>query len=182
MIVLEGKSGSGKDSIGKELEKLGYIKTVTYTTRPARQNEVDGVDYHFVSTDYFKELVGQEFFAEWRDYETDKGIWLYGSAKKDYNIAANKYIILTPSGLDAIKENSIDTTTFYIDVNDDVILERLHNRGDDPKEVKRRFLADIADFENIENKVDFTISNNGQLSLQEIATMINYATIGKRSR
>ena len=102
MIVLTGKSCSGKDTIGKELEKLGIHKVITYTTRPPRDNEVDGVDYHFVSTDNFKNLVKQGFFAEWRDYETDKGIWLYGSAKKDYNIAANKYIILNLKSVNPI--------------------------------------------------------------------------------
>lgn len=160
MIVLTGKSCSGKDSIGKELEKLGIKKLVTYTSRPPRENEVDGVDYHFVSFNDFKNLVKKSFFAEWRIYKTNEGIWMYGSAKKDYKAVNNKYIILTPDGLDTIKNKGINVISFYIDATDDVILERLKKRGDNKEEATRRFIQDKKDFEGIKQKVDFVLFND----------------------
>lgn len=180
MIVLVGKSCSGKDSIGKELEKLGIKKCVTYTTRPPRPNEVNGVDYHFISTDCFEKLVGKNFFAEWRIYKTEQGVWLYGSAKKNYVNDDYKYIILTPSGLNVVKTKDIDNVSFYIDADDEIILNRMKKRDKDLKESKRRFLADVEDFKGIEDKVDFIISNNGMLSTLEIAEMIKYAIIGRK--
>lgn len=56
MIILCGKSGSGKDTVGKELVDMGYKRVVTYTTRPMRPGELDGHQYHFVSVDKFEEL------------------------------------------------------------------------------------------------------------------------------
>ena len=54
MIVLVGKTCSGKDSIKKELINLGMKNIVTYTTRPLRNGEVNGVDYHFIDIDTFR--------------------------------------------------------------------------------------------------------------------------------
>lgn len=43
-VILIGKTGAGKTSIAKELEKLGYPRLITDTTRPMREGEKDGVD------------------------------------------------------------------------------------------------------------------------------------------
>ncbi len=48
MIILVGKSCSGKDTVVKELAKMGYNKIVTCTTRPPRPGEIDGREYHFL--------------------------------------------------------------------------------------------------------------------------------------
>ena len=55
MLILVGKSSSGKDTIQKELIKLGYTPIVNYTTRPPRIGEVDGIAYHFVTQEEFLE-------------------------------------------------------------------------------------------------------------------------------
>lgn len=47
MIILVGKSCSGKDTVVKELTKMGYNKIVTCTTRPPRPGEINGREYHF---------------------------------------------------------------------------------------------------------------------------------------
>ena len=50
IIVLVGKTASGKTTVANELCKHhGYKRIVTYTTRPMRKNEVQDVDYHFIS-------------------------------------------------------------------------------------------------------------------------------------
>ena len=55
MIFIAGKTCSGKTRIVSELcKKFGYKKIVTYTTRPIRDKEVDGVDYHFISEEEFE--------------------------------------------------------------------------------------------------------------------------------
>ena len=80
MVVLVGESGSGKSSIEKYLvHNYGYEKIVTYTTRPMRDGEVDGVDYHFIDKSQFRRFKLQDFFAETAEYNG----WYYGTAKKD---------------------------------------------------------------------------------------------------
>ena len=65
MLVLIGPSASGKTEIAKILIRdFGMKKLVTYTTRPARPGEQDGIDYHFVTVDEFKALDEAEEFVE----------------------------------------------------------------------------------------------------------------------
>lgn len=53
MLLLVGMTCSGKDTIKKELLKKGMDGVVTYTTRPPRPKEIDGMSYHFISKDEF---------------------------------------------------------------------------------------------------------------------------------
>ena len=67
MLIICGKSASGKDTIKRELiSKHGFKGIVTYTTRPPRKGEQDGVDYHFVSNEEFQMMVNSGFFLEWK--------------------------------------------------------------------------------------------------------------------
>ena len=63
-ICLVGKSCSGKDTIARELVKLGYERILTYTTRPQRPSELDGVDYHFITENEFKDMI--KTVADWQ--------------------------------------------------------------------------------------------------------------------
>jgi guanylate kinase len=69
IFVISAPSGAGKTSLCKEL--IDFFPTlrhsVSYTTRPARPGEVDGVDYHFVTGERFRAMVGQGAFAEWAE-------------------------------------------------------------------------------------------------------------------
>lgn len=70
LFVISAPSGSGKTSLVKEVledcgKKYPLQRAVTYTTRPAREGEVDGDHYHFVSIDEFKELIAKNAFIEW---------------------------------------------------------------------------------------------------------------------
>ena len=67
LIVLSGPSGAGKDAILTRMKELGcpleYI--ITVTTRPQRANEKDNVDYHFISTERFQEMISRKELLEW---------------------------------------------------------------------------------------------------------------------
>lgn len=66
LIVLSGPSGVGKDSVRKRMEELGCPVhfVVTATDRPRRQEEIDGVDYHFLSTKEFERMIEEGKFLE----------------------------------------------------------------------------------------------------------------------
>ena len=77
LVVISGPSAAGKDATLKRMEELGYPFhfVVTATTRPRRPNEVDGVDYHFVSRQEFAEMLEEgELLEHAIVYGQHKGI------------------------------------------------------------------------------------------------------------
>lgn len=174
MIIIVGKSGSGKDSVVKKLTNFyDYKKIVTWTTRPMRPKEIQDVTYHFTDEETFEEKIEEGFFAEWKKYESIEGTWYYGTALLDLTtFNENKIIILTPDGYQDIKDIiSKDTLTVYLKSKNRILKSRLKKRGDNPKEIKRRLRHDKKDFKGIEKEVDVVIENNKR-DLWDIAKMI----------
>mgnify|MGYP000034306649 CR=1 FL=1 len=79
IYCMMGKSSSGKDTLyQKVLERLPQIhRVVPYTTRPIREGEQDGVEYHFVDDKQLAELETDGKIVELRAYNTVHGIWKY---------------------------------------------------------------------------------------------------------
>lgn len=172
MIVLLGESASGKDSVLRELIRLGYKRVVTYTTRTPREGEVDGVDYYFLTKDKFKEMESKGIFSETTSYnmKTDGEVF-YGSVLPFADEGYDKVMILNPDGLTMAKREEYSATTFYLDVDKRVRKERLKARGDDKKEYARRLKADNRDFKNIHQEVDYIVKVD-KLNPAEIAMKI----------
>jgi guanylate kinase len=77
LIVLSGLSGVGKDTVLTELKKSGFPAyiSISATTRPRRPGEKDGVDYHFISTSKFQEMIEGNHLLEWATvYDNRYGI------------------------------------------------------------------------------------------------------------
>lgn len=174
MIILLGKTSSGKDTVCNQLIQKGYKKLVAYTTRPMRPGEVQGKTYHFISKEEFETLISKGFFAEYTSHETVDGIWYYGSAFDDYESNPDSIIILNPSGYEQILKNlnKEDITSFYIYSNIKTIKNRLKKRGDKKEEAERRIEADLVDFKGLEDKVDHIVYNNDRNSIPEVVGKI----------
>lgn len=181
MIVLLGKTASGKDTILNRLaENYSYKKLITYTTRPMRKGEIQDKTYHFISDEEFLKKKEEGFFLECNEFNTVDGIWRYGSAKEDYLNATNDtVIILTPSELSALKvyiarqKADIDIIPIYIYANNNTIGKRLKKRGDKKEEADRRIKADNVDFDGVQNVVDRIFYNNNTNDLDEVVKKIH---------
>lgn len=158
IFCLMGKSSSGKDTIFKRLrenEALGLKPVVTYTTRPMRQNETDGVEYFFINEDRLKEYEAEDKVIEQRVYHTVFGDWYYstiddGQIKLDEE---NYLLIVTLEAYNNLKRyfGRENVVPLYVAVEDGMRLERAIAREKKEitpnfNEVCRRFLADNADF------------------------------------
>ena len=159
LFCIMGKSASGKDTIFKKLtqdENLNLKRVVSYTTRPMREGEQEGVEYHFVTAQRLEELQKEGKVIERRDYSTIHGIWSYftvDDGQINFSLNQDSIIIGTLESYQKIrmyfgKENVIP---LYIHVEDGLRLGRALERErqqEEPgyAEMCRRFLADVQDF------------------------------------
>lgn len=157
IFYIMGKSSSGKDTIFKQLQqKLTELSTViSYTTRPIRQGEEEGVEYFFVGTDRLQQLKEQKKVIELRSYDTIHGIWQYFTADDgQIELQSNNYLVIgTLESYEKMREyfGAACMVPIYIEVEDGIRLARALTREQTQKEPKyaelcRRFLADTEDF------------------------------------
>lgn len=167
MIILTGASASGKTEVGKLLaSEYGYKKVITYTTRPMRIGEVDGVDYHFVSKDEFLRLKNENFFFETVEYNNN----CYGTAKNSLN--GKCYLIVDAKGLDTYNASELEFVSFYLDCDEDVRYTRMIGRGDNVDDAKKRIIVDRKAFpDSIKESVDFVIDGT-KLTLTETVNKV----------
>ena len=157
IYYMMGKSSSGKDSLYKELRKaMPELRTVTlYTTRPAREGEQDGVEYHFVTDEALDAFEEEGRIIEERAYHTVQGIWRYATVD-DGQIDLEKADYLVIGTLESYRRmrsfyGKEKLVPIYIEVEDGERLLRALRREQDQEhpgyaEMCRRFLADTADF------------------------------------
>lgn len=77
VVVISGPSGVGKDAVLKNMQARGlpFHFVVTMTSRPPRDNEVEGQDYHFTTREHFERLIAEEGFIEYAlVYQDYKGV------------------------------------------------------------------------------------------------------------
>ena len=176
ILVICGKTASGKNLVRDILvEKYNYNPIITYTSRPPRKGEKQDITYHFISTDEFIEKINNGFFAEWKDYVTNDGIWYYGTALEDcVNATDNDVIILTPDGVRDLKNNDVNLIVVYLYSNLKTIRHRLEFRGDDEKEIERRISSDIKDFKDAEMLADRIVYNNLNDNIDNVVENVLY--------
>lgn len=183
-----GKSSSGKDSIYHEImEKgaLGLKPIIPYTTRPIRDGEQDGREYHFCTEDTVQRLQDAGRIMELRAYNTVYGVWKYFTVDDErINLSKNNYLyIVTLEGYTKIREyfGADRVVPIYIEVEDGERLMRAiarEQKQDVPKyeEMCRRFLADSADFSDeklVEAGVVRRFQNNDFVqTVQEVTAYI----------
>lgn len=160
IIALFGKSASGKDTIQKYLVSnlINTNEIVSYTTRPKRDYEIEGVDYHFITEEKFKNLVQNNKMLEHTEFRE----WYYGTCidtlKKDkINIG-----VFNLDGIHKLLEDErLMVIPIHIWAPDKIRLQRSLNREENPDcaEICRRFLADEKDFNEKMNFVALEYEN-----------------------
>ena len=159
LFCIMGKSASGKDTIFKRLvqdEALNLKTVVSYTTRPMREGEQEGVEYYFVSPKTLNSLRDSGRVIECRDYHTVHGLWSYfmvNAGQIDFSGTQDSVIIGTLESYQKIREffGKEHVIPIYVHVEDGLRLSRALERERQQEnpgyaEMCRRFLADMEDF------------------------------------
>jgi len=116
LVVLSGPSGVGKDTVLTRLKESGYSfeHIVTVTTRPQRTKERNNVDYHFISTEKFQDMISGGELLEWAKVY---GNW-YGVPKEPVKQALDRgqdVIVKTDvQGADTIKKTVPEAVLIFL--------------------------------------------------------------------
>lgn len=172
LIALVGKSGAGKDTVLKKvLEQYPfYHRVVLNTTRPMREGEIDGVDYHFNTLEQFTEIMMSGEMITVKKYRE----WFYGISEDAFISEITNIGCFSPEELfDIISDDRFNVIIFEICAPDHIRLERSIERTPHMcDEICRRFLQDKEDFKKIEFTADYRISNCYEQDLKYIPSTI----------
>jgi len=180
LIVISGPSGSGKGTIIKEVMKKipDLLYSVSYTTRPKREGEIEGKDYFFISKDEFEKLIDEDFFIEWaKVYD-----YYYGTGKEFVlnNLNDNRDVILEIEiqGAKKIREiyDKKNVIFIFIAPPDFKELEkRIMNRkrGETEEEIKKRMNFAKKEIEESKNYDYIIINDNINKAVKKIVNIIN---------
>jgi guanylate kinase len=147
-ILLIGKSCSGKSTLTKLLSDFGLSTAVSTTSRPQRDYEKTGVDYHFVSGDVFKKMLNDsEKFIEIDKYNE----WYYGMTVEEF--IKSDIVITTPRGLKTILSKYKRSDFIIILMESSLTLrnKRINVRPTEYDSFTRRWWCDDMEFEKLEN-------------------------------
>lgn len=176
LFIVSAPSGAGKTSLVRALVERdhGVRLSVSYTTRPPRPGEVDGIDYYFVDEAKFVEMLARNDFLE--------HALVYGNR---YGTSRARIETLRSEGIDLIFE--IDwqgaqtlraqfpdaMSVFILPPSIDALLERLRSRGQDSEEViARRLAAAKTDMAHVAEFQYVIINNDFASALNELQALV----------
>jgi guanylate kinase len=159
MIIIVGASCAGKSCIERKLTEHGLKRIISYTSRAIRKNEINHIDYHFLTKEEFEQKLSEGFFAEHSIYNS----WNYGIATED--CLDDAVCVVETSGMRQLKaDKRFKIKSFYINVDERSRVVRMMNRGDNIMESFRRIISDQGMFSGIGYEVDYIIQNpDGEL-------------------
>jgi guanylate kinase len=162
MIVIVGPSASGKGKLLAELEKHGYDRVITYTSREPLACEVDGEDYHFLDKKRFVRDIYEGVFLEYNIIHGD----YYGCRKGDLN--DNSVVVLDCSGLRTIFENDLNPIVIFVDLPEKMRIIRMAERGYPLDIINSRIENDIVIYKDVLGRADIVFDNSKEITEERI--------------
>lgn len=148
IIAIVGKTSSGKDTVARFLAKKYEIPmVVSYTTRPKREKETDGVEHYFISEEQMQTILQKEDIIAYTKNE-QTGIE-YCASLQGMTHDPMIYII-NPDGIAWMKENGkgdFTLTTIYVNCPEEIIRQRALQRGDIPEVFEKRLASEREEFD-----------------------------------
>ena len=162
MLVISGPSGCGKSTLCKRLLQDSRVEfSISATTRPMREGEVDGRHYHFLDKEHFSERVKAGDFVEWAEVHGN----LYGTLREPLELAIErgKVFLIEIDVQGALQLKALGVDGLYVFIappSNEVLRERLEGRATDTQAVIERRLKKAADEMLEAHRYDATIIND----------------------
>ena len=184
MFLIEAPSGTGKGTVIKELlkrdDKLKF--SVSVTTRPPRHNEVDGVDYYFVSDEQYDKYKAEDAFYEYVDSQYGNR---YGTLRSEVdsflNVGEDVIFDIDWVGARQMREKAPnDVVTIYmLPPSIKEVRNRLENRGTDSREVIEKRMNMVLDKIEHWTEFDYVVVN---VNLEDTVEKIRRIISGERMK
>jgi len=176
MVILSSPSGVGKTTLTKKIQQKfqSFKISVSHTTRPPRSNEVDGVDYHFISKDKFEELIKKNKFYEYAKIFEN----YYGTLKDnvDQDMLTNDIIFdIDWQGTKQLSNyKNLNLVKIYLIANNkEELRNRLIKRNQNTEEeINKRFEAFDDDVKNWKDYDYVIINKNLDVCFKQIENII----------
>ena len=176
MVILSSPSGVGKTTLTKKIQQKyqSFKISVSHTTRKPRSNEVNGIDYHFVSHKKFKELIDKnEFYEHAKIFEN-----FYGTLKKSVDETIKKNDVIFDIDWQGTKqlskfENLNLIKIYLITENKEELKKRLLKRNQNTnEELEKRFKAFDEDIKHWKDYDYIVINKNLDVCFKQIENII----------
>jgi len=176
LIVMSGPSGSGKTSIIRRLlDRVDIVFSVSATTRPPRPGETQGVDYDFVTTEEFEEMIERDDLLEWAIYNGNH----YGTPSDpvDLEISAGRDVLLDIEidGARQVRAHRPDALMIFVAPPSTKVLEqRLRSRGDtSSQDIASRLKIAESQLEEAPSLFDHIVVNEAlEHAIDDVANLI----------
>ncbi len=169
LIVISGPSGVGKDSVLEEMKRRGlpFHFVITATTRSPRPEEIDGVDYFFLSQDEFARMIDEgellEYAVVYQDY---KGI-PKSQVRKALASGKNVIMRIDVQGAETVRKLVKDALMIFLTPqNEEELINRLRNRNtEDNESLKLRIATTRQEYNKIDLFDYIVVNKDEQLKL-----------------
>ena len=183
MIVLSSPSGVGKTTLTKKIQQKhqSFKISVSHTTRAPRSNEIDGVDYFFISKKEFKKLIEEKRFYEYAEIFGN----YYGTLKKHVDDTIITHDIIFDIDWQGTKQltkfKNLNLIKIYlITQNKEELKKRLIKRNQNsPEEVEKRFKSFDKDVVHWNNYDYVIINKNLEVCFHQIEKIIKEKKLSK---
>lgn len=182
LFIVSAPSGTGKTTIVERLVQRvpNLCMSRSYTSRPARPGETDGVDYNFISRERFEAMIAEGAFLEWADVFGS----YYGTSAADTDAALAQgedvVLVIDVQGARQVRSRGCDAVSIFVLPPSAAILEqRLRGRSKDSDEQIRRRLAVARVEVNEYSQYDYLIVND---ELETAVGRLEAIVIAERAR
>jgi guanylate kinase len=163
LFIVSAPSGTGKTTLVERLVQVlpNLRMSRSYTSRPARNGERDGVDYNFISREEFQRRIGQCAFLEWADVFGN----LYGTGAADVEQLLGEggdvALVIDVQGARQVKARGVDhTSIFILPPSFQVLEQRLRGRSKDTEEEMQDRLATARNEASSYADYDYVVVND----------------------